>query len=81
MVMPEGVSGMELAEQLIAENPRTQGHLHERLHFRRRQPELLQRNNASFIQKPYGHAELAKVVRDCLDKPLGDGTNANPAQQ
>ncbi len=29
---------------------------------------FFQRNHASFIQKPYGTAELTKVVRDCLDK-------------
>ncbi len=70
MVMPEGVSGIQLAEQLVGENPRLKvvfmsGYTSDDV-----SPELLRRNHASFIQKPYGHAELAKLVRNCLDKPL-----------
>jgi len=68
MVMPEGVSGMELAERLITETPALKvvfmsGYTSEDV-----SSELLQRTRASFIQKPYGTAELTKVVRDCLDK-------------
>ena len=68
MVMPEGVSGMELAERLITETPELKivfmsGYTSDDV-----SSELLQRTNASFIQKPYGTAELTKVVRDCLDK-------------
>ena len=68
MVMPEGVSGSELAERLVAGAPELKviymsGYTSEDV-----SPDLLQRTNASFIQKPYGHAELTKVVRECLDK-------------
>ncbi len=68
MVMPGGVSGMELAEQLVTESPKLKvvfmsGYTAEEVNS-----EILQRNHASFIQKPYGTAELTKVVRDCLDK-------------
>ena len=67
MVMPEGVSGVELAERLVHETPQLKvifmsGYTTEDV-----SAELLGRTNASFIQKPYGHAELTKVVRDCLD--------------
>jgi hypothetical protein len=31
-------------------------------------PEVLARTGAQFLQKPYSHASLAKIVRDCLDK-------------
>jgi|GEM_PF-506378 len=67
MVMPEGVSGIQLAEQLIAQKSTLKvvfmsGYTSDDV-----SPELLRRNHASFIQKPYGHTELAKVVRDCLD--------------
>jgi signal transduction histidine kinase/ActR/RegA family two-component response regulator len=67
MVMPEGVSGIKLAERLIAETPELKviymsGYTSDDVG-----PELLQRTHASFIQKPYGHAELTKAVRDCLD--------------
>jgi len=68
MVMPEGVSGVELAERLVTETPELKvvfmsGYTSEDV-----SAELLQRTNASFIQKPYGHTELIKVVRDCLDR-------------
>jgi len=29
---------------------------------------MLARTRASFLAKPYTHAELAKTVRDCLDQ-------------
>ena len=68
MVMPEGVSGVELAERLVMEAPNLKvvfmsGYTSDDV-----SPELLERTNGSFIQKPYGHTELIKVVRDCLDK-------------
>jgi len=68
MVMPEGVSGVELAEHLVTETPDLKvifmsGYTSDNV-----SSELLQRTNASFIQKPYGTAELTKVVRDSLDK-------------
>ena len=67
MVMPEGVSGVELAERLVTESPELKvifmsGYTSEDV-----SSEMLQRTNASFIQKPYGHAELTKIVRECLD--------------
>ncbi len=70
MVMPEGVSGVELAERLVAAKPDLKvvfmsGYTADDI-----SPELLRRNHASFIQKPYGHVELAGAVRDCLDKCL-----------
>jgi signal transduction histidine kinase/CheY-like chemotaxis protein len=68
MVMPEGVSGVELAERLVIEDPELKvvfmsGYTSEEVNT-----ELLQRTNANFIQKPYGTAELTSVVRECLDK-------------
>jgi signal transduction histidine kinase/CheY-like chemotaxis protein/HAMP domain-containing protein len=67
MVMPEGVSGVELAERLVTVAPELKviymsGYTADEV-----SPELLERTNASFIQKPYGTAELTKIVRDCLD--------------
>ena len=71
MVMPEGVSGVELAERLVAETPQLKvifmsGYTSDDV-----SAELLARTNASFIQKPYGHAELTQIVRDCLDRKTG----------
>jgi signal transduction histidine kinase/ActR/RegA family two-component response regulator/HAMP domain-containing protein len=68
MVMPEGISGIELADRLLAETPRLKvvfmsGYTSEDVGA-----ELHNHANTSFIQKPYGQAELVRAVRECLDK-------------
>jgi hypothetical protein len=45
-----------------------ENHFHQRLHRHEVSPEVLARTRARFLQKPYTHADLAKAVRDCLDK-------------
>lgn len=67
MVMPEGISGVDLAERLLANRPGlrvifTSGYTANEIG-----PELLTKTHARFLQKPYSHADLAKMVRDCLD--------------
>ena len=73
MVMPDGVSGVDLAEQLLAGRPGlkivfTSGYTANEVN-----QEMLTRTGASFLSKPYTHAELAKTVRDCLDQSRGNG--------
>jgi signal transduction histidine kinase/ActR/RegA family two-component response regulator/HAMP domain-containing protein len=68
MVMPDGISGTDLAEKLQASQPRlkivfTSGYTANEVN-----QEMLNRTGASFLSKPYTQAELAKTVRDCLDK-------------
>jgi signal transduction histidine kinase/CheY-like chemotaxis protein/HAMP domain-containing protein len=68
MVMPEGMSGVQLAEQLAVENPRLKvvfmsGYTADEVNS-----DLLERTRACFIQKPYSHLELVRVVREHLDK-------------
>ena len=68
MVMPDGISGVQLADRLVAEAPELKviyvsGYTAEEINA-----DLLGRTNASFIQKPYGHAELTQGVRASLDK-------------
>jgi CheY-like chemotaxis protein len=70
MVMPEGVSGVDLAGQLLAGQPGlkiifTSGYTANEV-----SPEVLAKTNARFLQKPYTHNDLAKTVRDCLDKKV-----------
>jgi signal transduction histidine kinase/CheY-like chemotaxis protein/HAMP domain-containing protein len=70
MVMPEGVSGMDLAGQLLAGQPGlkiifTSGYTANEV-----SPEVLAKTNARFLQKPYTHNDLAKTIRDCLDKKV-----------
>jgi CheY-like chemotaxis protein len=75
MKMPEGVSGMELAEKMVAENPLlrvifTSGYSDDMV-----SPEALARNHARFLPKPYAYAELTRMVRECLNdrKPAAPG--------
>jgi len=73
MVMPEGVSGVDLAEQLLAARPAlkvvfTSGYTANEINH-----EMLARTRASFLAKPYTHAELAKTIRACLDQNDGQG--------
>jgi CheY-like chemotaxis protein len=68
MVMPDGVSGADLVEKLLASHPRlkivfTSGYTANEVNQK-----MLARIHASFLAKPYTHAELAKTVRDCLDQ-------------
>ncbi len=72
MVMPDGVSGVDLAEQLLVGRPGlkivfTSGYTANEVN-----QEMLSRTGASFLSKPYTHAELAKTVRDCLDQSHSD---------
>jgi len=67
MVMPEGVSGVDLAERLLTDRSDlkivfTSGYTSNEI-----MTELMTRSQARFLQKPYSHNDLAKVVRDCLD--------------
>jgi two-component system, cell cycle sensor histidine kinase and response regulator CckA len=69
MVMPQGMTGRQLAEQLQAENPKlkviyTSGYT----------PGISGKDIAmlegfNFLPKPYPPGRLAKLVRECLDAP------------
>ncbi|HEX9048486.1 MAG TPA: ATP-binding protein [Verrucomicrobiae bacterium] len=68
MKMPEGISGMELAEKMVAEQPTlhvifTSGYSDDIV-----SPETLARNNAKFLPKPYSYAELTRIVRESLNR-------------
>jgi signal transduction histidine kinase/HAMP domain-containing protein/ActR/RegA family two-component response regulator len=72
MVMPEGISGAELARQLLVHHPGlriifTSGYTANEVNT-----ELLVKMRAIYLQKPYTHADLAKTVRECLDKVPDD---------
>jgi len=68
MVMPEGVSGADLARQLIVKHPRlkvifTSGYTANEVNT-----QLLVKMKARYLQKPYTHADLARTVRESLDR-------------
>jgi CheY-like chemotaxis protein len=66
MKMPEGISGMELAEKMLSERPElhvifTSGYSDDIV-----SPEILARNNARFLPKPYSYADITRMVHDSL---------------
>jgi two-component system cell cycle sensor histidine kinase/response regulator CckA len=70
--MPDGISGVDLAEQLLVDRPDlkiifTSGYTSAEI-----SAELLSRSQAHFLQKPYSHTTLARAVRDCLDRTGAD---------
>jgi len=77
MIMPEGISGAELAQRLLAGQPHlkiifTSGYTANEVNA-----EMLTKTRARFLQKPYTHDMLAKIVRDTLD---GKSPVSNPPQ-
>ena len=71
MVMPEGMTGRELAEKLRQEKPALKV-----LYTSGYSPDLLGRDfplvhGLNFLQKPFPPALLARTVRQCLDAMVG----------
>jgi two-component system, cell cycle sensor histidine kinase and response regulator CckA len=67
MVMPEGISGVELAERLLARKPKLKVIFASGYTVDDVSTEFLKRNNARFLQKPYTRTILARAVRHALD--------------
>jgi signal transduction histidine kinase/CheY-like chemotaxis protein/HAMP domain-containing protein len=68
MVMPEGISGMDLAERLRTANPRLKIIFASGYSMDDLDTSFVREGHAIFLQKPYTHVTLAKAVRDCLDR-------------
>jgi len=69
MVMPDGLSGKDLAESLVGDKPGlkvifTSGYNVDDLAM-----DLVKKIGSHFLQKPYSRFTVAKAVRDCLDAP------------
>jgi CheY-like chemotaxis protein len=67
MKMPEGISGLELAEKMVAEQPGlrvifTSGYSDDIV-----SAEILERNNGRFLPKPYSFNDLTRMVRESLN--------------
>jgi two-component system, cell cycle sensor histidine kinase and response regulator CckA len=72
MVMPDGISGRELAARLMAEKPGlkviyTSGYTDDMLG-----ENSPLRNNPNFLEKPFISHKLLKRVRECLDGVTGN---------
>jgi len=73
MVMPEGVSGVELAEKLLSRRPGLKVIFASGYTVDEVSEAFLARNNARFLQKPYTRITLARAVREALDNTNADG--------
>jgi CheY-like chemotaxis protein len=70
IVMPEGVTGLDLAKRLRGESPRlkvlfTTGYTTETAG---KDTEFMRRNRDFFLQKPYRTEELLEKIRQCLEQ-------------
>jgi two-component system cell cycle sensor histidine kinase/response regulator CckA len=67
MIMPGGYTGRKLAEKLLEEKPSLKVIYSSGYNTEMAGQVLTDRENKSFLQKPYNPQELAKTVRHCLD--------------
>jgi signal transduction histidine kinase/HAMP domain-containing protein/ActR/RegA family two-component response regulator len=67
MVMPEGVSGVELAGALLARQPNLKVIFSSGYTVDEMSEAFLTKHNARFLQKPYTRTTLARAVRRALD--------------
>ncbi len=67
MVMPDGMSGMELAERLRDAHPHLKIIFASGYSMDDLDTDFVRKGYAIFLQKPYTHVTLPRAVRDCLD--------------
>jgi CheY-like chemotaxis protein len=67
MVMPDGMSGMELAQRLRDAHPDLRIIFASGYSMEELDTGFIRQGRAQFLQKPYTHVTLPKVVRECLD--------------
>ena len=78
MVMPEGISGMDLANRLLSAKPSLKLIFASGYSMDDIDTGFVRKGHAAFLQKPYTHITLAKAVRDCLDKQTARTDGAPP---
>jgi len=67
MMLPEGLSGRELAGQLLVKQPKLKVIITSGYTVDETGGEKLPKDGYKFLQKPYNHLTLAKIVRETLD--------------
>jgi len=67
VVMPEGISGMDLAQRLLATKPRLKIVFASGYSMESLDTAFVRNGRAGFLQKPYTHVTLAQAVRSALD--------------
>ncbi len=67
MIMPDGLSGKDLAESLLGHKPSLKVIFTSGYNVDDLGADLVKNNGAQFLQKPYSRITLAQAVRTCLD--------------
>jgi len=67
VVMPEGISGMDLAQKLLATKPKLKIVFASGYSMDNLDTAFVRNGRAAFLQKPYTHVTLAQAVRCALD--------------
>ncbi|PYL01331.1 MAG: hybrid sensor histidine kinase/response regulator, partial [Verrucomicrobia bacterium] len=70
IVMPEGMTGLDLAQRLQAEKAGLKVIYSSGYSTDAITRDLKFSEKANFVQKPYTPRKLARIVRDCLDGEL-----------
>ena len=70
MVMPEGVSGRQLADQVLADRPEIRIIITSGYSVEVFGKELAPSDNVTFLQKPYQPEQLLSCVRAMIDKRI-----------
>lgn len=70
MVMPEGMSGVDLAQKLFETNPSLRVIFASGYSMDETDDRVLGRPTVAFLQKPYTYLSLSRAVRESLDKPV-----------
>jgi CheY-like chemotaxis protein len=68
VVMPGGMSGRELAVKLLGSHPDLKIIFTSGYNVEETNTDFFRRGGAVFLQKPYTRTDLAKIVRECLDR-------------
>jgi len=66
VVLPRGITGVELAKRLLDEQPQLKVIFTTGKIFRQAEQDALAKMNALFLQKPFQHQELLQVVNNAL---------------
>lgn len=66
MVMPDGISGRQLAERLWEKRPQLKVLFATGYSYNVQKKEIPDRDGVAFIQKPFQAGMLAQAVKDCL---------------
>jgi CheY-like chemotaxis protein len=67
MMMPEGVSGRELAERVLRDRPDVKVICSSGYSLDVVSPDFTSKKGTEFLQKPYSPETLARTVRECLN--------------